>query len=261
MGYRNTQVKNGSNGTRRLPPCWMSVCPTSGFIPRPHLVTVGRAASPRPPSSTRPCGAATNTLYAVTDPLGTVHALVDSDGTVTVSYTYDSWGNVLSVSGDQAVAAANRFIWQGREYSRATGLHNFRARWYDPAAGRWLSKDPIGLEGGLNLYEAFGNNPVCFRDPSGNVRDTIDGSLIEVHKYDADTWPSSPQGHFVEDRNLKIAADGKIWNKATKKVVGKLSKKGLPRFLKLISRSLVVVSILSDFFLHHPLQMENYHII
>ena len=114
-------------------------------------------------------GESTNTLYAVTDPLGTVHAMVASDGTIAVSYTYDSWGNVLSVSGDQALISANRFTWQGREYSYATGLYNFRARWYDPAAGRWLSKDPIGLEGGLNLYEAFGNNPVCFGDPLGET--------------------------------------------------------------------------------------------
>ena len=112
-------------------------------------------------------GTATNTLYAVTDPLGTVHALIATDGIVSVSYTYDSWGNLLSVSGDPAVAAANRFTWQGREYSYATGLYSFRARWYDPAAGRWLSKDPIGLEGGLNLYEAFGNNPVNYIDPCG----------------------------------------------------------------------------------------------
>ena len=111
----------------------------------------------------------TNTLHAVTDPLGTVHALAAPGGTIAVSYSYDSWGNVLSVSGDPAVAAANRFTWQGREYSRAKGLYSFRARWYDPAAGRWLSKDPIGLEGGLNLYEAFGNNPVCFRGSRGGI--------------------------------------------------------------------------------------------
>ena len=112
-------------------------------------------------------GGATNTLYAVTDPLGTVHALVGTNGVPAVTSAYDSWGNLLSVSGDESLAASLRFTWQGREYSHATGLYNFRARWYDPAAGRWLSKDPIGLEGGLNLYEAFGNNPVCFRDPEG----------------------------------------------------------------------------------------------
>ena len=113
-------------------------------------------------------GDSTNTLYAVTDPLGTVHALVGTNGVPAVTYAYDSWGNLLSVSGDESPAASLRFTWQGREYSHATGLYSFRARWYDPASGRWLSKDPIGLEGGLNLYEAFGNNPVCFRDPEGD---------------------------------------------------------------------------------------------
>ncbi|MBP5227790.1 MAG: hypothetical protein J6336_10445 [Kiritimatiellae bacterium] len=113
-------------------------------------------------------GAATNTLCAVTDPLGTVHALVDASGGIAVAYAYDSWGNLLSATGDESLITTLRFTWQGREYSHATGLYNFRARWYDPAAGRWLSKDPIGLEGGLNLYETFGNNPVCFGDPEGS---------------------------------------------------------------------------------------------
>jgi len=58
-------------------------------------------------------------------------------------------------------------LFQGREYSAATGLYNFRARWYDPVTGRWLSKDPIGLEGGLNLYVFCGNDPVNRRDPEG----------------------------------------------------------------------------------------------
>ena len=113
----------------------------------------------------------TNTLYAVTDPLGTVHALVASNGTSQLWFTYDSWGNITVASQPLSFSASQlRFTWQGREYSRATGLYSFRARWYDPASGRWLSKDPIGLEGGLNLYEAFGNNPVCFVDPNGTDR-------------------------------------------------------------------------------------------
>ena len=47
-----------------------------------------------------------------------------------------------------------------REWSEATGLVNFRARWYDPVTGRWLSKDPIGLNGGLNLYAFCEGDPV-----------------------------------------------------------------------------------------------------
>ena len=63
--------------------------------------------------------------------------------------------------------AIGRYRFQGREWSAATGLVNFRARWYDPVAGRWLSKDPIGLSGGLNLYAFCGNDPVNCKDVMG----------------------------------------------------------------------------------------------
>ncbi len=64
-------------------------------------------------------------------------------------------------------ALGNRYLWQGREYSWSTGLYSFRARWYDPLTGRWLSPDPIGINGGLNLYVFCGNSPVNFVDPLG----------------------------------------------------------------------------------------------
>ena len=141
-------------------------------------------------------GDSTNTLYAVTDPLGTVHALVASNGTSQLWFTYDSWGNITVASQPLSFSASQlRFTWQGREYSHATALYSVRARWYDPAAGRWLSKDPIGLEGGLNLYEAFGNNPVCFGDPDGgkivnpqkdkridNAIQKIQNALVKAYK-------------------------------------------------------------------------------
>jgi RHS repeat-associated protein len=112
---------------------------------------------------------ATNTYYAVKDHLGSVHALIDSSGQPAAQFTYDAWGNVLSTTITSSVLTINsfRYLWQGREYSFATGLYNFRARWYDSVTGRWLSKDPIGLEGGLNLYAFCGNDPVNFIDPSG----------------------------------------------------------------------------------------------
>ena len=113
--------------------------------------------------------ASTNTFYAVKDHLGSVQALVDSSGDIAASYTYDAWGNVLSATINNSLLTINslRYLWQGREYSAATGLYQFRARWYAPELGRWLSPDPIGLEGGLNLYEFCRNAPVNFRDPYG----------------------------------------------------------------------------------------------
>ena len=60
-----------------------------------------------------------------------------------------------------------RYRFHGRERSAATGLVNFRMRWYDPATGRWLSKDPIGLSGGLNLYAFCRNAPNMDNDPFG----------------------------------------------------------------------------------------------
>jgi RHS repeat-associated protein len=117
-------------------------------------------------------GGTTSVFYYVKDHLGTVHALVDAAGSVVERYEYDAWGRVLGVfdgAGNALAATAlgNRYLWQGREYSWATGLYNFRARWYDPVIGRWLSNDPIGISGGLNQYVAFNNNPVNFSDPFG----------------------------------------------------------------------------------------------
>ena len=63
--------------------------------------------------------------------------------------------------------AGLRYRFQGREWSAATGLVHFRMRWYDPETGRWLSKDPIGLSGGLNLYAFCGNDPINEVDPWG----------------------------------------------------------------------------------------------
>ena len=67
--------------------------------------------------------------------------------------------------------AAFRYRFQGCEFSAVTGLVNFRARWYDPRTGRWLSRDPIRIMGGVNLYAFCSNSPVCVNDQGGIVRD------------------------------------------------------------------------------------------
>ena len=112
------------------------------------------------------------TYYSLTDVQGTVWGYVDSQNNVVARWQYDAWGNVISeeVAPSAAVLATLRYRFQGREWSAATGLINFRMRWYDSETGRWLSKDPIGLSGGLNLYAFCGGDAVNSEDGLGLSR-------------------------------------------------------------------------------------------
>ncbi len=118
-------------------------------------------------------GITTNTYYALKDHLGSVLALTDAAGQIVEQYRYDAWGRttLFDASGKSLSASAvgNRYCWQGREYSFKTGLYYFRARWYDPITGRWLSNDPIGISGGLNQYVFCADNPVNRTDPTGQM--------------------------------------------------------------------------------------------
>ena len=122
-------------------------------------------------------GTTARTYYAIKDHLGSVHALVDAAGSIVEQYRFDAWGRTTVYDGvGQPLAQSalgNRYVWQGREFSWATGFYLFRARWYDPVVGRFISRDPIGITGGLNEYAFCNNNPANFRDPSGLLYDWL----------------------------------------------------------------------------------------
>jgi len=99
--------------------------------------------------------------YFVTDHLGTTSAFADASGNVISSLSYDSYGNVSSGS------AATRYTYTGREIDSDLGLIFYRARWYDPQQGRFISEDPIGFQGGMNFYGFVENSPVNYIDPWG----------------------------------------------------------------------------------------------
>ena len=64
--------------------------------------------------------------------------------------TYDGYGNVLAETNP---SFGDRYKFTAREFDSATGLQYNRARYYDPAIGRWTSQDPLGFDGGdANLY-------------------------------------------------------------------------------------------------------------
>jgi RHS repeat-associated protein len=85
---------------------------------------------------------------------------------------YDEFGNVLR----DTRPGFQPFGFQGGLYDRDTGLVRFGARDYDPTIGRWLTKDPLGFEAGLNFYAFCGNDPVNRIDPFGLKMDiNLDG--------------------------------------------------------------------------------------
>ena len=96
------------------------------------------------------------------DGLGSTLALTDSTGAIQQSYTYDPYGST-STTGN---SSTNSYQFTGRE-TDATGLYFFRARYYNPAFGRFMSEDPIGFAGGNNIYAYVGDDPLDLTDPSG----------------------------------------------------------------------------------------------
>lgn len=97
------------------------------------------------------------------DALGSIIALTDEAGAVRTQYNYSSFGEATQ-TGD---ASDNSLQYTGRENDN-TGLHYYRARYYDPQLKRFISEDPIGLAGGdVNFYAYVENNPVNKIDPLG----------------------------------------------------------------------------------------------
>ena len=89
-------------------------------------------------------------------------------------------------------------MFTGREYDSETGLYFYRARYYDPAIGRFISEDPIGFEGGdLNLYAYVRNNPVIYKDPHGTILPPAVYLLLIYTIWDAainSTYTQTPTG-------------------------------------------------------------------
>ncbi len=98
------------------------------------------------------------------DHRGSVRLITDAAGFVVNSYEYDSYGNIeSSIEG-----IANPFTFTGREFDAESGLYYYRARYYDPETGRFITEDPIHFAGlDINLYRYVFNNPANLVDPFG----------------------------------------------------------------------------------------------
>jgi RHS repeat-associated protein len=103
------------------------------------------------------------TSYYQADGLDSVSSLSNAAGALAQTYTFDSFGNTTATTG----SLTNPFRYTGREFDSETSLYYMRARYFDPATGRFISEDPITFTGGINFYRYAKNNPGNLVDPFG----------------------------------------------------------------------------------------------
>jgi RHS repeat-associated protein len=84
---------------------------------------------------------------------------------VAASYRYDPYGNTISSSG--GLASANVYRFSSKEIHVNSGLYYYGYRFYAPNLQRWLNRDPIDENGGINLYGFVLNGPIATIDPDG----------------------------------------------------------------------------------------------
>ncbi len=109
--------------------------------------------------------------YFLGDSLGTVRDIVDDTGDVIQSYEFDPHGNPMPGSGAGSVISAKTFhgALSVNDDTADSGLYLMGHRHWDAELGRFISRDPIGFKGGLNLFNGASTNPVTMVDPSGLI--------------------------------------------------------------------------------------------
>ncbi len=139
----------------------------------------------------------TNYFY-IKDHLGSVREVYSQSGVLQARFDYDPYGNKTQTYGTLKID----FGFAGL-FELPNGIKLAVWRLYDPSTARWLSKDPIREQGGLNLYAYCGGDPLVFSDVLGlwtwnNVRSIIENSIggeeviAQIRRYGATIYRTGP---------------------------------------------------------------------
>jgi RHS repeat-associated protein len=169
-------------------------------------------------------------FYYEADGLGSVTSLTDPTGAIAATYTYDSFGFLTASTG----SATNWYRYTARQFDSDTALYYYRARYYDPTTGRFLSEDLIGFDSDTDFYRYAENDPLSRVDPSGLsslVFDRASGTLAAydsqgnlVATYSAGNFTINPGGN-----PNTIGANGPAPN-GTFPVLAPVNTAGDPRY-------------------------------
>ncbi|OCG40160.1 hypothetical protein A9G29_01065 [Gilliamella sp. Fer2-1] len=107
------------------------------------------------------------------DHLGTPIALTGSLGDTLYECQYNAYGQIINETYHQDDIDSlpdNPLRFQGQYYDEETGLHYNLNRYYDPFTGRYITQDPLGIQGGLNSYQYVNGDPINWIDPLGLIK-------------------------------------------------------------------------------------------
>ncbi|MCR5839104.1 MAG: RHS repeat-associated core domain-containing protein [Kiritimatiellae bacterium] len=162
-----------------------------------HLDRRVQKITPAATSNSSTPNSSTRQLYIpFYDAYGNVMGYWDAQGTVVAEYTYDAFGKLISSSGPMADVFAIRY--STKYFDIETGLYYYGYRFYSPELMRWITRDPIGEEGGVNLYAMCGNNSVSTFDMLGQRR-MITGVFIHSIGFRESKSSSARVDHLAND--------------------------------------------------------------
>jgi RHS repeat-associated protein len=162
----------------------------------------------------------TTSVYNTFDPQGSVVQRLDGNQNILSTSAYDAWGNPLVPKQNDPFG----YNAQWRYYTdNETGLILLTHRYYDPTQGRFLTRDPIGYEGGVNLYGYVKSNPITYYDREGywSCKNPTPGKFFQncpivdrvVHWWWCYGCKSSCVQHCNKQYNLE---NGNMWDKCMK---------------------------------------------
>ena len=174
--------------------------------------------------------------FAIRNAQGDITGLYHrEDSTLAGAYTYDAWGQILSIDPadganreDEEILEKNPFRYRGYYYDEESGYYFLQSRYYDPEVRRFLNADTLVAETGngigYNLFAYSSNQPVNYKDESGHVLDTVlDVVSIGVDVADIIQNPSDPVswicfGADVACAVIPVATGGGLAVRAAEKV-------------------------------------------
>jgi RHS repeat-associated protein len=126
--------------------------------------------------------------YQYSNHLGSVGLELNANAEVISYEEYHPYGTTAySAKNSDVKAVAKRYKYTGLERDEETGLSYHTARYYLPWLGRWGSSDPIGIEGGINLYNYSDSVPIYFTDKTGKQCQSCETQTPEIPDIEIDT--------------------------------------------------------------------------